>query len=224
MLFVSNDSNKKSLSGGNGYGYEGKIQGVYVRSITGHTCEGHAAPQSLIKISEFSIEYIVNETNNCGVSKYITFAELDSSNIENGVLGYAGGVYSKEIPAAAIPMHYEAWCTWENEVAGERVDIFISRTGEQTNYQIVQEGYSASASRVLEARSVPIRTLNFDAQLAAFRAPDFSELVLEIVLGSQNANPDFPYDATLILDHPLLAPLSVNANCRVSGEVASVTN
>ncbi len=115
----------QTASGGNGDGYEGKLNGRFVRWIPEHSCEGTEAEYSelILDSSNKTAQLITNESALCQArsDEIIDLNTIDFSSMNQNIVAYQDGIYLR---AESTQQNVEASC--QSEFV--QMNIFLSNT------------------------------------------------------------------------------------------------
>lgn len=104
--------NKIAGEGGNGSGYDGKIQD-FTRLVPGLTCDNNQIAIGSLILQENSALIITNENSCQNISKEVPLTDLEFSSFANKYIGYDGGVYTmlkNKEESIQKRIFTEAWC------------------------------------------------------------------------------------------------------------------
>ena len=138
---------QQTSSGGNGDGYEGKLDGRFVRWIPEHTCEGNEAgyAELVIDSSKNTAQLITNESALCHArsDENIDLKNIEFSNLNQNMVAYKDGIYVKEQSSVR---NIEAWCQTDQL----QINIYRTENIIPTPTKNDTDQLNASNSRIAE--------------------------------------------------------------------------
>ncbi len=233
-LFNSKNSQSKIAGGGgNGTGYDGKIQN-FTRLVPGLTCDNNQVAIGTLTIQENSALVVTNEDSCQNDFKEVPLAALEFSSFSKKYIGYDGGVYTmlpNKEEAIQKRIFTEAWCRvlksddsgsevefaieWQESGRIAKMSTFTSTTPDSLDPEMI------NATREIDFDSVLYQTskgsLKIDlnkknpntkksiGQYSGYIDNNWKEIDVECLMGGQFdlIAPEFNYNGQIDLTIPL---------------------